>query len=322
MQTWSNIFVLAATAGMTVGCGFDRGRSVLSPTDVTPSAAVTASSAQGVTQFAGAQTSTLLGAWTQTAMFGAQAISSLPSPNSCTEFQFTMTSQNAASAAGTFAAQCPGNLTLAGTVSGRLGGATIPMIFSGVATAPGAPACPFTLNGTGMPQSATELRIDYSGTTCLGPVTGTVTMRLAAPASATPPAPPAPVPAPAPTPTQPSASDPLLGCGSLVSGGDPFKVVECIHDRLNAPRTVAGAFEVTKRVAWAYRKEGAGLLIKVGGENIVSWKGHSFAAARVCLPDGHIFKVLTDVPTTNGPSLQDNGYVEPKLYVPAIDPSS
>jgi hypothetical protein len=117
----------------------------------------------------------------------------------------------------------------------------------------------------------------------------------------------------------PSSSDPLLGCGGLT--GDKQKLVECIHDRLNAPRTVEGAFEVTKRVAWALRGEGAGLLIKPGGENIVTWLGMSFAAARICYPDGKIWKVLSDVPTTNGPSWQDNGFVDRSLYVPAIDPN-
>jgi hypothetical protein len=84
--------------------------------------------------------------------------------------------------------------------------------------------------------------------------------------------------------------------------------------------TEAGAFEVTKRIAWLLRGEGGGLLIKNGGENIVSWKGYSFAAARICYPDGHIYKVLSDVPTTNGPSWQDNDFVDRSLYVPAIDP--
>jgi len=77
---------------------------------------------------------------------------------------------------------------------------------------------------------------------------------------------------------------------------------------------------VTKRVAWLLRGEGAGLLIKNGGENIVSWMGHSFSAGRICYPDGHIYKVLSDVPSTNGPSWQDNGFVDRSLYVPAINP--
>src|SRR6185295_9256320 len=93
----------------------------------------------------------------------------------------------------------------------------------------------------------------------------------------------------------PSSSDPSLGCGGLT--GDKGKLVECIHDRLNAPRTVEGAFDITRRVAWALRGEGGGLLIKTGGENIVTWRGMSFSAGRICYPDGKIWKVLTDVPT-------------------------
>src|SRR5205823_2388898 len=77
----------------------------------------------------------------------------------------------------------------------------------------------------------------------------------------------------------------------------------------------------TLRVPWALRGEGGGLRIKNGGENIIGWQGYSFAAGRICYPDGHIFKVLTDVPTTNGPSWQDNGFVDRSLYVPAIDPN-
>lgn len=98
------------------------------------------------------------------------------------------------------------------------------------------------------------------------------------------------------------------------------QVSGCVINAINPPHTVEGAFEVTKRVAWLLRGEGAGLLIKNGGENIVSWRGYSFAAARVCYPDGHIYKILTDVPTTNGPGWSDNGYVDPSLYVRAIDP--
>ena len=94
----------------------------------------------------------------------------------------------------------------------------------------------------------------------------------------------------------------------------------CVVAAVNPAHTVEGAFEVTKRIAWLLRGSGGGLLIKNGGENIVLWKGYSFAAARICFPDGHIWKVLTDVPTTNGPSWQDNDFVDRSLYLPAIDP--
>jgi hypothetical protein len=107
-------------------------------------------------------------------------------------------------------------------------------------------------------------------------------------------------------------------CASLT--GNKPALVSCVHGAVNPPRTEEGAFEVTKRVAWLLRGEGAGLLIKNGGENIVGWMGYSFSAGRICYPDGHIYKVLSDIPSTNGPSWQDNDFVDRSLYVPAINP--
>jgi len=127
---------------------------------------------------------------------------------------------------------------------------------------------------------------------------------------------------------QPATPPPSGGGGGGGGGGNweacgstpGYDLVACVHAAVNPSRTVEAAFEVTKRVAWLLRGSGAGLLIKNGGENIVSWKGYSFAAARICFPDGHIWKVLSDVPGTNGPSWQDNDFVDRGLYVPAIDP--
>jgi hypothetical protein len=126
------------------------------------------------------------------------------------------------------------------------------------------------------------------------------------------PAAPAPSPGPGPSPS------PTGTCDSLVNDKDAL--VKCIHATI-LPTSVAEAFEVTKRVAWALRGERAGLLIKDGGENIVSWLGYSFSAGRICYPDGHIYKVISDVGGANGPSWQDNDFVDKSLYVPAIDPS-
>jgi hypothetical protein len=131
------------------------------------------------------------------------------------------------------------------------------------------------------------------------------------------PAPPPPPPPP-PPPTGGVGNGDWKSCGS--TPGDAL--VRCVHAAVKPGGTVEGAFEVTKRVAWLLRGGGAGLLIKNGGENIISWQGRSFAAARICYPDGHIYKVLSDVPTTNGPSWQDNDFVDRSLYVPAIDPGN
>jgi hypothetical protein len=105
-------------------------------------------------------------------------------------------------------------------------------------------------------------------------------------------------------------------CGT--TPGQPL--VACVVSAINPAHTPEGAFEVTKRVAWLLRGSNAGLLVKTGGANIVPWKGNIFSASRICYPDGHIWKLLTDVPTTNGPSWQDDGFVDANLYVPAIDP--
>lgn len=80
-----------------------------------------------------------------------------------------------------------------------------------------------------------------------------------------------------------------------------------------------GAFNVTKRVAWGLRNT-LGLLRKDGGENVVSWHGRSFSAGRVAYPDGRLIKIMTDVGGANGPTWADNGFVDPNLYVPAMDP--
>ncbi|HMF93295.1 MAG TPA: hypothetical protein VKE96_03340 [Vicinamibacterales bacterium] len=132
-------------------------------------------------------------------------------------------------------------------------------------------------------------------------------------------APPAPAPAHSPAPSQGSGT----GAAWRQCASQPgTSLVQCIIAAINPAHTVEGAFEVTKRVAWQLRDQGFGLLRKDGGDNIVAWKGRSFSASRVCYRDGHIYKVLTDVPTTNGPSWQDNQFVDVGLYVPAIDPDS
>ena len=76
-------------------------------------------------------------------------------------------------------------------------------------------------------------------------------------------------------------------------------------------------------MAWLLRGEGAGLLIKDSGENIVLWQGRSFSATRICYPNGQIYKLMNDAGPggANSPAFDDNDFVEPALYVPAIDPS-
>src|SRR4051794_28661881 len=74
-----------------------------------------------------------------------------------------------------------------------------------------------------------------------------------------------------------------------------------------------GAFEITKRVAWELRAEGAGLLDKPGGNN-----SHGFATDIICYPTGQIYDILVSGGDVNGPSWQDAGMVDASRYRPAV----
>ena len=309
----SLLAALAAASTFATACGFEPSGNVVAPSaignDFGTGASVTPAPIPPTPVPAVPVAPAYLGEWASIQRTSARSVA-FPTLSSCADFRVQVTSQTSTAVAGNFSALCPGNVSLSGSLSGQLGGPAIPILFSGTGTAPGLPSCSFSLNGTAT-ISGDTITVPYTGTTCLGPVSGTEVLRRPAPT-----APPAPTPTP---PPPPSPADPILGCGGLVA--DKLALVTCIHDRLNPPHTAAGAFEITKRVAWALRGEGAGLLIKNGGENIVSWRGYSFSASRICAPDGHIYKVLSDVPTTNGASWQDNDFVDPRLYVPAIDPT-
>lgn len=106
-------------------------------------------------------------------------------------------------------------------------------------------------------------------------------------------------------------------CAGLVG----LNLSECVHAAVN-PKNSVGGLEVIKRVAWLARGDGAGLLIKTGGDNVVLWQGYSFSSSRICFPNGHIYKLISDAGPGGGnnPIFSDNGFVDTALYVPAIDP--
>lgn len=125
------------------------------------------------------------------------------------------------------------------------------------------------------------------------------------------------------TPEPPSAYNRPIGdwhsCGNLTKKD---ALVGCVWNAVHPTDSVSD-MEVVKRVAWLLRGEGAGLLIKAGGEGIVAWQGHTFSASRICYPDGHIYKILSDAGPggANLPQYSDNDFVDPSLYVKAIDPA-
>jgi hypothetical protein len=78
-------------------------------------------------------------------------------------------------------------------------------------------------------------------------------------------------------------------------------------------KTVDGAFQFTLEVLAAltaqFPQEHAGLLEKVLGDNIVPYAGTLVSAGRIAYPNQHSIKLLSDVPTTNGPKWEDEGPV-------------
>jgi len=127
--------------------------------------------------------------------------------------------------------------------------------------------------------------------------------------------------APGPDLPPPPVAAAWKSCGSTPGA----ELVACVHTKIGpVTKTVEGAFEVTKRVAWLLRDRGVVLLLKPGGENIIDWQGYSFSAGRICVrSSGQLYKILSDVPATNGPSWQDNGTIAlASCDVPVLEPES
>jgi hypothetical protein len=198
---------LAAVVAVNAACSVERTSSSLAPSSVNVAASTTSAS------------KSLIGTWVSANTLSTAAITALVPLSSCGNFQWNITSQTATAANGTFVAVCPG-YNVAGTIVAQLGGATIPLVFTGLATQ-GSDTCAFTMNGVGTPLSADTYKIAYTGTSCLGPIQGTETLRIASTTPSTTPNTPATPTAPA-APTAPAgAVDQVDLHSAAVYGGGP-----------------------------------------------------------------------------------------------------
>ena len=103
--------------------------------------------------------------------WASASASVIPAASTCTDFKWNPTQQTATSATGSFSATCAGDLKVAGTASGTLSGNTINWNANANAATPTSPTCAIVLSGTAE-LGVESIRIPYSGTTCLGPVSG------------------------------------------------------------------------------------------------------------------------------------------------------
>ena len=192
-----SLFTAAAIAS---ACSATHERDVLLPTS--PSVGATVSGPTGTTS----STQSLVGTWVSSTRLTAQG--TLPaSLSQCSNMQLNITSQTATLASGTLTMVCPGDINVAGAITGRLGGANIPINYTGTASQ-GGQNCAFEMNGTGYPLGGNNFRFEYTGTSCLGPIWGTEMLRLGSPEAA-------------PTPAAPSAAADAMPLSSMIIRHSP-----------------------------------------------------------------------------------------------------
>lgn len=110
---------------------------------------------------------TLGGTWVSVESIPGASLS-----ESCTNFKWAVSEFTGTTAKGTFSARCFGNVDVAGSAQGTLSGSTVTWSAAATGTVAGQPPCAIALSGTATLE-ADRIRIPYTGTTCLGSVSGT-----------------------------------------------------------------------------------------------------------------------------------------------------
>lgn len=110
-----------------------------------------------------------LGTWTG-------ATTAAPAAQSCGGLLWKITSQTGGQASGEFSATCADGVKLAGTMTATHGETSIPWAATGTATK-GTATCPFSMTGTGTFQGTSNIVLNYAGTSCNGPVSGSETIK-------------------------------------------------------------------------------------------------------------------------------------------------
>jgi hypothetical protein len=222
---FASLLVLALLAG---GCaGFESGSSVTAPSQA-------------------AAVASLLGTWS------SQSAGEIAS--GCSNFQWKITAQSDNALSGEFSAACASGISASGVATGSVSGSDVSYTVTGTANIANVASCPFLLSGVAHVVSSSEIRVPYSGTTCLGPLSGEETLRRPTPPSAPAPAPASEPPASAPPPS----SNPYhVGAGPLTAERAEVVIRATGNEfpGLTAPRGsegegVAAAEELLRRMIW------------------------------------------------------------------------
>jgi hypothetical protein len=184
MKNFSLMSLLIASA-LATGCAFEQTSKLFGPTapsetsgpagsTSTTGSSSTGSSSTGSGNPSGSSTPTpasaFSGAW------GSSTIAGLPLGN-CSDVKWLINDQTESSVSGTVTANCASGVNVAANLTGTMqSDNVISLAATGTLTAMGLP-CQFNLNGTGTRQAGDTMKVDYSGSYCLGTVNGTETLR-------------------------------------------------------------------------------------------------------------------------------------------------
>jgi hypothetical protein len=151
----------AATAVFTLACTLATGCDLLTRKDSASTPTSPSTPKTTVEAFAGT--------W-------ASITPSTP-PTGCGDLKYTVTPTTTSSANVTFSATCAGNITVTGSGAGTLSGSAINWSASGL-VGQGGVNCPFTFtNSTATMDASGQLLVNYTGTVCGIPVSGTETVK-------------------------------------------------------------------------------------------------------------------------------------------------
>ena len=165
--------VLAAT--LATGCAFENSSKLFTPTAPSgnegPAGSTSGGSSNtGSSSGASSAASAFAGSW------GSSAIAGLPLGN-CSDVKWVITAQTATSIGGTVTANCASGVKVAATLTGTLqSDSVIDLAAIGTMTAMGLP-CQFNLTGTGTRRADDTMKVNYSGSHCLGTINGSETLR-------------------------------------------------------------------------------------------------------------------------------------------------
>jgi len=115
-------------------------------------------------------------------MFGGTWVSATANSGAllgaCANFHWTVTDQSGSSETAQFSATCFGALQVSGTAVETLSGSNLNWTATGTANGGGLTNCAVNLSGSAV-FVGTQIQLPYSGTTCLGPVSGTEILKRA-----------------------------------------------------------------------------------------------------------------------------------------------